>query len=788
MHKLMMKKIIVSSIGSVALVSGLMASKPATQNPMPNKKHTFSVEGRDFKIDGKPMLIISGEMHYPRTPRAYWRDRLKKARAMGINTICTYVFWNRHEPSPGKWDFEGDNDLVAFVKMCQEEGMFVIVRPGPYVCTEWDCGGLPGWLLADQKMVLRDNNPAFMKPAMAYLEKISSMMAPLSVEKGGPVLMLQIENEYGSFGSDKAFLRAHEKAMRKGGWKGVLFTSDGPTDRMIKGGTLPEYTATMNFGGNAKKAFQKLEEYRPGQARMNGEFWVGWFDHWLKPHHTTSAAAKAKELDWMLKNGISVNIYMFHGGTNFAYYAGANGSDSHYDSDTTSYDYSAVLTENGAPSDKFEAFKSVIRKRVPSATFGPMPDPIPIITLPEIKLTQSTNLFQQLPAEFISSKQPLKMEQLGQSLGFILYETTLEGPVHGKLKVDRIQDRGQVYIDGKQVGIFDRRSKKLSLPIHLSAGKHKLQILVENMGRVNFGHGMRNERKGLHGKVTLAGKEITDWKNFSLPMADCKGIDFEKSGASLPVLKRGEFSVSEQGDAWLNMEKWGKGVVWINGHNLGRYWSRGCQQTLYVPGCWLNHGANARNEVVVLELELEKSPTVLNSAPKPIWEVRADDTQLTRKKGQNLDLQGVKPVHQAEFAAGDTWQTVKFDKIHQGRYLALEALSAQNGDAHAAITELEILDEHGKMIPRDQLAVIYADSEEVIAEAGSANNVIDNQPTTYWHTQWKDKSPKYPHAIVLDLGKERKISGFRYLPRPNSVNGRIKQYKIYLNAAKFKGL
>ena len=751
----------------------------------PDKKQSFSIEQGEFKIDGKPIILLSGEIHYPRTPRAYWRDRLKKARAMGLNTICTYTFWNLHEPQPGKWDFKDNNDLVAFVKMCQEEGLFVIIRPGPYICTEWDCGGIPGWTLADPKAVIRDNNPQFMKPAMKYLAKISRLMEPLSVDNGGPILMLQVENEYGSFGSDKDYLKAHVEAIRKGGWKGELFTSDGPNDRMIKGGTLPGITASMNFGDNSKSAFQKHAEYRQGEARMVGEFWVGWFDHWLKSHHSTAAGPKAKEFNWLLSQGISVNIYMFHGGTNFGYYAGANeNGKKNYNSDTTSYDYSAVLSESGQPTDKFFAFKEVIKKRVPTATFGPMPKPTPTIDLPDIKIKQSANLFDHLPKP-IKSKQPLTMEQLGQSFGFILYEKELTGPINDTLSLTTLQDRAQVYIDGKQIGILDRRSKQLTIPINLSKGKHALRILVENMGRVNFGHGMRDERKGIRGDVKLAGKTIKGWKNYSLPLNTPSGITFTETSSTLPQLKKAIFTLKKTGDTWLNMETWGKGVVFVNGHNLGRYWSRGPQQTLYLPGCWLNKG---ENEIIVLELEKQDSPDFLGSAEAPIWEVRVDSSLLTRKKGQKLNLQGEKPIVSSNFTTSSTWQKITFEQPVKGRYFTIESLSSIDGNPHSAIAELEILDGKGNMIPRETLAVIYADSEELLAESGNAQHVIDSQPTTWWHTEWKDKSPAHPHSLVIDLGKIQKISGFRYLPRPGSLHGRIKKYRIFIKESPFKGL
>ncbi|RYD30263.1 MAG: beta-galactosidase, partial [Verrucomicrobiaceae bacterium] len=301
---------------------------------LPASAGTFEVKGRDYLVDGKPLQILSGEIHYPRVPRAYWKDRLQKAKAMGLNTICTYLFWNVHEPQPGKWDFSGNADFVAFIKACQEEGLHVLVRPGPYVCTEWEFGGYPGWVVADPQTEVRSTDPKFLKPAMAYLEKVSAMLKPLQIENGGPVLMIQVENEYGSYGDDKKFLQAHVDAIRKGGYTGTLFTADPPP--ALKNGTIPGITATVNFGGDARDAFKKYEELRPGQARMIGEFWVGWFDHWGAPHASTDAKSKASEFDWTLSEGISANIYMFHGGTNWGFYAGANWNGGRYEPDTTS--------------------------------------------------------------------------------------------------------------------------------------------------------------------------------------------------------------------------------------------------------------------------------------------------------------------------------------------------------------------------------------------------------------------------------------------------------------------
>lgn len=752
---------------------------------------TFEVKGRDYLVDGKPLQILSGEMHYPRIPREYWQDRLKKAKAMGLNTICTYLFWNVHEPQPGKWDFSGNADFVAFIKACQAEGLHVLVRPGPYVCTEWEFGGYPGWVLADPKTVVRSTDPKFLKPAMAYLEKVSAMLKPLQIENGGPVLMIQVENEYGSYGDDKKFLQAHVDAIRKGGFTGTLFTADPPP--ALKNGTLPGITATVNFGGDARDAFKKYEELRPGEARMIGEFWVGWFDHWGAPHASTDAKSKASELDWTLSEGISANIYMFHGGTNWGFYAGANWNGGRYEPDTTSYDYSAVLDEAGRPTDKFTAFKDVIQKRVPTATFGPMPEPQPIISIPEIKLTAAAPLFDGLEKPVVNDE-PQTMEALGQNFGHVLYTTKVKGPFRGQLSVPIVRDRAILFVDGKRQGIpLDRRVKRFSSEVDIPAGEHTLGLLVENMGRINFSKEMVNERKGLAGPVKLGEKTLTGWSHYSIPLDDtflARSKFTEPTAAGQlaePVLYRGNFTVEKTGDTWLDMSKYGKGMVWVNGHNLGRYWQVGAQQGLFLPGCWLKQG---ENEITVLETDLSGVPLTLSGVPNPVWQLNVETARLSRKPGQELKTADLKPVMEGEFPQGTTWQEVKLAKPVTGRYFALESLDSHDGKNYAAITELLVIGKDDKDIPREDIHVDYADSEELTADDGAATNIIDNQPTTFWHTAWKDSSPAHPHQVVLDLGSVQTVTGFRYLPRPGkgAEGGRIKRYRAFVSENKFPGL
>lgn len=755
---------------------------------------TFEIKGLDYLLDGKPFQILSGEMHYPRIPREYWHDRLKKARAMGLNTICTYLFWNVHEPQPGRWDFAGNADFVAFIQACQEERLHVLVRPGPYVCSEWEFGGFPGWLLADPETIVRSTDPKFLKPAMVYLEKVSAMLKPLQVENGGPVLMVQVENEYGSYGDDPAYLQAHVDAIRKGGYTGTLFTSDPPN--ALKNGSIPGITATVNFGNDAEKAFEKYEKFRPGEPRMVGEFWVGWFDHWGAPHANTEAGPKAAEFDWTLSQGISANIYMFHGGTNWGFYAGANWNGGRYEPDTTSYDYSALLDEAGRPTAKFDAFKAVIKKRVPDATFGPMPEPQPIIEIPEIKLTAAKSEMDVVVSKPIHAEQPQTFESLGLSFGQLQYTTEVNGPYRGPLSVHIVRDRALIFVDGKRQGpALDRRVNRFTTEVEIPTGKHALCLMVENMGRINFSKEMVNERKGLGGPVKLGDTTLTGWYHFPMRFDSSwvrsrgaiHGDPAVIGKLAEPVSYRGTFTLKKTGDTWLDMSKFGKGVVWVNGHNLGRYWQVGAQQTLFLPGCWLKQG---ENEIILLETDLANTPLTLSGVKEPIWKQNVEATRLSRKPGQEFKADGLESVVEGEFAPGSDWQVIKLPTPAKGRYFALESLTAYDEKPFAAIAELLFIDENGNDLPREKMHIIYADSEELTGDDGTGANVIDNQPTTFWHTEWKANKPTHPHQIVLDLGGEHTLTGFRYLPRPGRGNqgGRIKNYRAFLSTELFPGL
>ncbi len=583
-------------LGKLVLCSAaVLLAQPAAHAQQP--PHHIAIDGDHFVLDGKPLQIISGELHYERIPREYWRDRLKKARAMGLNTISTYVFWNVHEPQPGVYDFSGGRDVAAFVRTAQEEGLYVILRPGPYSCAEWDLGGFPAWLLADPNIVLRSTDETFLAPAERWLQRLGRELAPLQITSGGPILAVQVENEYGSFGHDEEYLKRILAALKNAGLGEVLlYTADGADE--LPAGTLPDVHAVVNFGpGDAKEEFAKLQKFRPGRPMMSGEYWAGWFDHWGEKHHDTDVTQQARELDWILSQGYSINLYMFHGGTSFGFMNGANWDDHSYEPDVTSYDYDSPVSESGSLTKKYFAFREVIAKHRSGIEIPDPPAPLPVIEVPEFELVETAPLWANLPAA-ISVEKPRSMETFGQSYGYILYRTRIGASVSGELQIRELRSYARIFVNGKLAGTLDRRKKQDRLGIEAGAGS-TLDILVEGTGRINFSTELRKERQGIDGAVTLAGRELSGWQVFPLPMDDLSKLQFHESLKSAPVgpaFYRGHFELQEPGDTFLDTRGWGKGAVWINGHALGRFWNLGPQQTLYVPAPWLQRG---NNEIVV---------------------------------------------------------------------------------------------------------------------------------------------------------------------------------------------
>jgi len=587
---------------------GLQAATPA--------KHSFGWKGEDFLLDGKPFVIRGGEMHFSRIPREHWRDRLRMLKAMGLNTVGTYLFWNLHEPRPGQFDFSGGNDIAAFVRVAQEEGLWVILRPGPYSCAEWEFGGFPSWLLKTPDMRVRTSDPRYVAAVTRYLHEVGKQLAPLQVTHGGPIVMVQVENEYGSFGSDMAYKQSVRDALVQGGFDVTLYTADGATPKMLGGGTLPDVLSVVNFGDDPAGNFAEFAKFRSNVPRMAGEYYPGWFDHWGEEHHTGNMANILRDIGWMLERKVSFSLYMFHGGTTFGFMNGANYSDKEpFQPDTSSYDYGAPLDEAGRPTPAYHALRKLIGQHLPPGERLPaVPPSPPMIAIPRFALTQSAPLASLL-AEPRRAVRPLTMEELDQSYGFVWYRTRVLGNGKGTLEFGDVRDMALLYQAGKPLGVLDRRKGQRSLELEASADQ-PLDLLVENMGRINYGARLMDERKGLIGPARFAGKPLLDWEMYPLPLDDLSKLRFNDGDLDAPAFHRGVFTVSKLGDSYIDMRGWGRGHVWINGHHLGRYWHIGPQQGLLVPAEWLRRG---RNEIVVLELESGAQRSVQGLA-NPVFE------------------------------------------------------------------------------------------------------------------------------------------------------------------------
>ncbi|KNH22286.1 beta-galactosidase [Arthrobacter sp. ZBG10] len=567
----------------------------------------FEIGTEDFLLDGAPFRILSGAIHYFRVHPDQWADRIHKARLMGLNTIETYVPWNEHSPEPGTFLTNGGLDLARFLDLVQAEGMQAIVRPGPYICAEWDNGGLPAWLFTDPSIGVRSSEPGFLAAVDGFLAGLLPIVVERQVSRGGPVILLQIENEYGAYGSDKAYLQHLVDFALNAGVDVPLFTCDQPFGSMIEDGSLPFLHKTGTFGSRTAERLAFLRERQPTGPLMCAEFWNGWFDNWGTHHHTTDAAASAAELDALLSAGASVNVYMFHGGTNFGFTNGANDKGI-YEPTITSYDYDAPLSEDGYPTDKYFAFRDVIAKHFP------VPEEMPSRRRPaaetEVAVTSAAGLLGSL--DLLGGPRTLAgpaptTEDARQYRGFTLYSTEVDRG--GVLTVAEVRDRAQFFLAGAPVGVLSRELGERAITIP-SGGL--LQVLVEDQGRVNYGRRI-GEFKGLMAPVKLNGGELLDW--------DIQAVDVGKLGSLRPAatdlaaaagvpgpsVAFADFEVDEPGDRYLRLDGWTKGNAFVNGFNLGRYWSRGPQRTLYVPGPLLTPG---RNELAILELHGSTTRTV----------------------------------------------------------------------------------------------------------------------------------------------------------------------------------
>ncbi|SEH58686.1 MULTISPECIES: beta-galactosidase family protein [unclassified Leifsonia] len=572
--------------------------------------NTFEIAGDDFLLDGEPHRILSGALHYFRVHPDDWADRIHKARLMGLNTIETYVPWNAHEAQEGEWRADGPLDLDRFLRAIADEGMHAIVRPGPYICAEWDNGGLPAWLFTDPEVGIRRSEPKFVAALKRYLQNVLDIVRPLQITEGGPVVLVQVENEYGAYGDDTEYLQQLADAIRDAGITVPLMTVDQPEDRMLENGSLPGVLKTASFGSRSRERLATLRRHQPTGPLMCSEFWDGWFDSWGGHHHTTPVAESAAELDELLALGASVNVYMFHGGTNFGFTNGANDKGV-YQPIVTSYDYDAPLDEAGEPTEKYWAFRDVIAKH------APVPELEPVVAAAAPSFTVPFDVAVPLWAvadrlgDWVHTDTLPTFDQLGHYTGFGLYRTEIDTTEPAVLEFGEVRDRAYVSVGSSRLGVLARDHHDSA--IALSPSRGTLTVLVEDQGRVDYGIRI-GEPKGLVGPVQLNGEELRRWSVLPLQLSsidpvraalDAAAGDAAPERLAGPVFARAVFDLEEAGALFLDTTGWGKGVAWINGFNLGRYWTRGPQQTLYVPRGVVRAG---RNELIVLELESAAEP------------------------------------------------------------------------------------------------------------------------------------------------------------------------------------
>lgn len=758
-------------------------------------KPRFKTGKKMFMLDGKPIIIKAAELHYPRIPRPYWEHRIQMCKALGMNTVCLYVFWNAHEQNPGEFSFEGQLDLAEFCRLCQKNGMYVILRPGPYVCAEWEMGGLPWWLLKKKDIRLREDDEYFLERVDIFEQEVAKQVAGLTIDNGGPIIMVQVENEYGSYGENKRYVSLIRDIVRKYFGDVALFQCDWASNFTLNG--LDDLIWTMNFGAGANidQQFAQLRELRPDTPLMCSEYWSGWFDKWGANHETRDAEAMIQGIDEMLSKGISFSLYMTHGGTNWGHWAGANSPG--FAPDVTSYDYDAPINEAGHATPKYWALRETLAKYLETGEKQiAVPQQIPTIRIPEFSFTEMAPLFENLPKA--KHDQHIRtMEEYDQGFGSIIYSTSLpEIETSAVLRINEAHDFAQIFIDGKYIGSLDRRNNQTQITLPKCEENARLDILVEAMGRINFGRAIK-DYKGITKNVELTldvyGRpftmELTNWDVYNIHdnYNTYQNMKFrpiesitDKHGQRIPGCYRATFNVRKVGDTFLRFDTWGKGLVYVNGYALGRIWEIGPQQTLYMPGCWLRKG---ENEILIFDV-IGPLNAVSEGLREPmINHLQSATAHLHSHEGLHLDLSKEKAAHSSRFEAGNGWQKVNFKRTSQGRYLCIEALSAHDNKELACIAEFYVIDQSGKRISRESWTIKYADSEDVSNVNRSADKMYDLQESTYWSSE---SSTEYPHRVVIDLGDTYNISGIEYLPRmEQGAPGSIKDYKIYIKQTNF---
>jgi beta-galactosidase len=729
---------------------------------------SFQISQGKFLLDQKPFQILAGEIHLSRVPHQLWRDRIKMAKAMGLNTVSAYVFWNVLEPEPGKFSFKGDNDVARFIEICKEEGMYVILRPGPYVCAEWEFGGYPYWLLRDPKLLVRSDNPPYLAAAKDYLQQLERQVSSLQITHGGNILMVQVENEYGSYGKDKTYMAKARDMLRQVGFDVPLYVAEGGAQ--LANAWVPGTAVGVN-GGSWPDVVATTDKYTPGGPYLVPEFYPGWLDHWGEPKSKTDGdVAGFKRL---IEHGVSVSMYMFYGGTSFGFMNGAN-YGGHYQPDITSYDYDAPLNEYGMPTPKYFEFRKAISE-VTHVEPPPVPPSPTTVTVPRFTLSASGSLLGALPKP-IESAQVRTMEDLGQDYGYVLYRTQLKTSGRQRLEIEDLRDFAVVMLNGKSVATLDRRRKEHGCEIDVPAGGAQLDLLVENSGRINYGQKLPDNHQGITKDVLLGGNILTGWEIYSLPMRDPDRMRLDGKPIG-PSLYRGTFTTDTIGETFLDMRGWTKGFVWVNGHNLGRYWWIGPQQTLYLPSVWLKSGVN---HIVVFDIAPKSDPSI-EGLSEPILDSLAPE--VTMKKAGRVKLDHIPDLSADEvisgtLAQGDGAQTFRFSP-RTGRYLEIETTSTWDNMDYAALSELDLLGPDGRPLDRSSWKVAYVDSEETAQEDGTAENLFDGDPDTIWHTVWSQPHTANPHKVIIDLGNETEATGVRLLPRQGDHPAKLKDFKVY---------
>ncbi|MEZ0095230.1 beta-galactosidase [Streptacidiphilus sp. EB129] len=697
-------------------------------------RFAFAADGSAFLLDGAPFQIRSGEMHPARIPVEYWRHRILMAKAMGMNTISMYIMWNYIEETPGVFDFTTDRrDVESFIGLCQQEGMWVLLRPGPYVCGEWDLGGLPPYLLQNPDIRLRvkaADDPHYMAAVTRYYNALIPRVRPLLIDNGGPVLMVQIENEYGSYGNDAQYLEELRQLWLQNGVDGPFYTEDG-LGQVQANKTVVSGGAVALSGGEASSITQARQSF-PAVPAMAGEVYPGWLTHWGDSTFQGQGNDVSSTLQGCMAEGLSFNLYMIHGGTSFGFFAGANADDlsGDYQPDVTSYDYGAPITEQGTATARYTEYRNLIAGYL-SSPLPDVPAPVPTIAraggtdlMPAAYASLWDNLPAPLPAALTVDPQP--METYNQNSGFILYSKQLSGYGGGQLVIQWVHDYATAFLAGHYQGGLYRQTLPANVagPLNIATANApltlgtstaigtspRLDILVEGLGRTNYGHALV-DRKGILQTVTVANSApLTGWQTTCLPMDDAfvAGLTAKVTDPQRPgIFFRAQVGLTTTGDTYLDMSNWTKGVVWVNGRNLGRYWQIGPQQRLYCPASWLKQGVN---EVVIFDQH--------QVTPRPI--------------------------------------------------------TLQSTLAGPAVTS--------PSISKTGWRLLYADSQETQGENGAATNAFDGNTTTIWHTQWYATNTPLPHEIQIDLGTRYALDSFSYLPRQDgNANGRIGRYEVYVS-------